>query len=131
MDEQTKQNSVEPENTAADTTNMDHTAADTTNTDVGCTFGGTDTTYTDITNKDADTMGMDTLPNEKTTFTDTDKSNEGKGILYKFRYDAEFRHRFMHTAFVWWGFVTLVGISLKFTRLTYCIVLTNDVIETG
>lgn len=49
-------------------------------------------------------------PNEKISHTNTDVKKEKLGILAKLKQDCEFRLRFMHTAFVWWGFVTLVSI---------------------
>ena len=101
MNDQTKINDAQPVDPAADTAN----------TIVGSTYTNADTSYMDTTTKDADTTVLDTTMNEKTMFTDADDSTDGKGVLHKCLYDAEFRHRFMHTAFVWWGFVTLVRIN--------------------
>ena len=93
--------------TATDTTNSTYTQPGPTYTDTS-----TKDAYTDSTTKVTDTTVLDTtIPSEKTNFTDTADSSDGQGILHKFRHDAEFRHRFMHTAFVWWGFVTLVRLK--------------------
>ena len=44
---------------------------------------------------------------EKSFQRESTNSREN-GFLFKIRHETEFRLRFMHTAFVWWGFVTLV-----------------------
>ena len=46
----------------------------------------------------------------KTWTSEEDISNGKDSFLYRIRNDTVFRTRTMHTAFVWWAFVTMVSI---------------------